>query len=80
MKYTTIRGLKHDTAKVMEQVEAGQFVEVRRRKQPIAVLMPAAKKPLPGLPDFAARLKAIYGTKLMDVAGSDLVDELRGER
>jgi len=80
MKYTTIRGLKHETARVMEQVEAGEVVEVRRRKHPVALLVPVGRMPEAELPDFAGRLRAIYGSKVLGVTGSELVDELRGER
>lgn len=80
MKYTNMRELKHETARVMEQVEAGEVVEVRRRSEPIALLVPADQLPLPALPDFKGRLHELYGDSCLVVTGTDLVGELRGQR
>ena len=79
MKSTTIRELKHDTTTVLSWVAGGASVEVRRRGEPVAVLSPAKPKARPVRPDFAARLKAIYGTKKLPATGTDLVSEARGQ-
>lgn len=80
MKQTTIRELKHATTRVLAMVEAGETVEVRRRKKPVAVLSPPDRKAMMKKPDFAARLKAIYGDASLETTGTDLVNESRGER
>jgi antitoxin (DNA-binding transcriptional repressor) of toxin-antitoxin stability system len=80
MKSTTIRELKHATSKVLSLVEAGESVEVRRRNQLVAVLSPPARKVVSPRPDFAARLRDIYGPVTLETTGTDLVNELRGER
>lgn len=80
MKQTTIRELKHATTRVLAMVEAGETVEVRRRKKPVAVLSPPDRKPRMEKPDFADRLKAIYGDACLETTGTDLVNESRGER
>lgn len=80
MKSTTIRELKHETSKVLSLVEAGESVEVRRRNQLVAVLSPPARKPAGPKPDFAARLREIYGPNALETTGTDLVNELRGDR
>lgn len=80
MKSTTIRELKHATSKVLSLVEAGERVEVRRRNKPVAVLSPPVGKRVKSRPDFAARLREIYGPKMLETTGTDLVNELRGER
>lgn len=80
MKQTTIRELKHATTRVLAMVEAGETVEVRRRKKPVAVLSPPDRKAMMKKPDFAARLKAIYGDSTLEATGTDLVNESRGER
>ena len=53
---------------------------VRRRKKPVAVLSPPDRKPRMEKPDFADRLKAIYGDACLETTGTDLVNESRGER
>ena len=79
VKTTTIRELKHDTTTVLSWVAAGESVEVRRRRQPVAILSSPKRKARMVRPDFAARLKAIYGAKVLATAGTDLVAEARGE-
>ena len=80
MKSTTIRELKHETSKVLSIVEGGESVEVRRRNQLVAVLSPPVKGTAGPKPDFAARLREIYGEKLLETTGTELVNELRGDR
>ena len=80
MKQTNIRELKHSTSRVLSIVESGQSVEVLRRKRPIAVLSPPDRKKRVEQPDFAARLKEIYGDKALEITGTELTAEARGER
>ena len=79
MKTTTIRELKHDTTTVLSWVAGGESVEVRRRGEPVAVLCPRAHKARVARPDFAARLRAIYGERVLPTTGSDVVAGSRGE-
>jgi antitoxin (DNA-binding transcriptional repressor) of toxin-antitoxin stability system len=79
MKRTTIRELKHETSTVLRRVAAGETVEVCRRDEPVAILSPPGRKSRVIRPDFAARLRAIYGAKVLATTGSDLVSEARGE-
>lgn len=78
VKTTTIRELKHDTSTVLSWVADGETVEVRRRNQPVALLSPP-KRPAVKRPDFAARLKAIYGPKVLPRTATDLISESRGD-
>ena len=78
MRVTTIRELKHDTSTVLGWVAAGESVELRRRNKPVAMLSPPARKKRPILPDFKARLREIYGDKVLPTTGSDLIAESRG--
>jgi len=79
MKTTTIRELKHDTTTVLSWVAKGETVEVRRRNEPVALLSPPRRRPPVRRPDFAARLEAIYGKKILATTGTDLIAESRGE-
>jgi antitoxin (DNA-binding transcriptional repressor) of toxin-antitoxin stability system len=78
MKTTTIRELKHATSTVLGWVEGGESVEVRRHNVPVAVLTPTTKRARVVRPDFAARLRAIYGKRMLSTTGTDLIDESRG--
>ena len=79
MRTTTIRQLRHDTATVLSWVAAGECVEVRRRKLPVAVLSPPVRKTRIARPDFGARLREIYGERTLSTTGTELVSEARGE-
>lgn len=79
MKSTTIRELKHQTAKVLGWTEGGESVAVTRRGKRVAVLVPPTSKRTKR-PDFAARLETIYGRKKLKQTGTDLVRAARGER
>lgn len=82
MKTASIRELKHDTAAVLDWVGAGESVEVRRHGKLVAVMSPPspAKKPSTSRPDFAARLKAIYGDRVMRTTATALLADERGDR
>ena len=82
MKTTSIRELKHDTASVLEWVEAGESVEVRKHGKLVAILAPPS--PESGSraprPDFAARLKSIYGETSLSTTATKLLADERGDR
>ncbi len=78
MRTTTIRELKHDTTTVLGWVANGETVEVRRRNLPVALLSPPRTTAV-RRPDFGARLKAIYGTKISRTTGTALVGAARGD-
>jgi len=78
MKTTTIRELKHATTTVLSWVAGGESVEVRRRNEPVAMLVPPTRRTRVVRPDFAARLRAIYGDQVLARTGTDLIAESRG--
>lgn len=79
MKITTIRELKHDTTTVLSWVAGGEKVEVRRHREPVAILSPVRRTKRIVRPDFAARLKKLYGKSKAVVTGTALISEARGE-
>ena len=80
MKTTTIRELKHATSTVLGWVAAGETVEVRRRNHPVAVLSPPKRAGRITKPDFVARLRKVYGSTVLPVAGTTIISESRGAR
>lgn len=79
MKTTTIRELRHDTTTVLSWVARGESVEVQRRGEPVAMLSPRKRPARVARPDFLARLRTIYGDKVLSSTATDLVSESRGE-
>lgn len=64
MKTATIRQIRHDFTTVLNWVEEGEQVEVSKRGKIVALITapPVTKAVLQKKrPDFAARLKRIYG-------------------
>ena len=58
----------------------GQEVQITKRKRVIARLLPPAAPQPAERPDFKARLKQIYGDKLIPVSGADQLAEERSSR
>jgi antitoxin (DNA-binding transcriptional repressor) of toxin-antitoxin stability system len=78
MKTMSIRDLRYRFPQVEARLRRGEEIAITKRKRVIARLVPErpAKRVMP---DFAARLKAIYGDRIAKVSGAELVSEQRGE-
>ena len=80
MKTATLRKLRHDFGSVFARVEQGEPVGISKRGKLIALLTPPPR-PKPAKPkkrpDFAARLKRIYGDLVLP---GDVVVEDREAR
>lgn len=76
MKTATIRQVRHDLRTVLNWVSEGEQVEISKRGKVVALLTPP---PAPtrakgkSRPDFAARLKRIYGDKVLP--GNIIIEE-----
>lgn len=79
MKTATIRQIRHDFSTVLSWVEDGEQVEVTNRGKIVALIIAPKPKfaPIKKRPDFAARLKRIYGDKVLQ---GDVVIEERDSR
>ncbi|MGD0793210.1 MAG: hypothetical protein ABR920_15695 [Terriglobales bacterium] len=51
----------------------GEEIQITKRRRVIARLVPESAEAAKGIPDFLARLRAIYGDKLLAVSGAELV-------
>ncbi len=81
MKTVTVRQLRTEFPKVLAWVNAGQEVTITRRRKVVANLTPAgdAAKKKPIVPDFRARLHAIYGDKVIPAeVMADLLADNKG--
>ncbi len=66
MKTATVRDLRNNFSKLEAWLREGEEVRIDRRSGPVAWLYPArqqAERPVP-MPDFAARLKALWGDRV----------------
>ena len=80
MQSITLRQLR-DTRQVKAWLKAGVQIEVRERKEVLGDLVPRTpSKPSPvEWPDFEARLKRIYGDRILTPV-ADLIADREGSR
>jgi antitoxin (DNA-binding transcriptional repressor) of toxin-antitoxin stability system len=78
MKTATVRQLRHDFGSVLNWIEEGEAVGISKRGKIVALLSPPSRPARrKRRPDFAARLKRIYGDKVLQ---GDVVVEDRESR
>lgn len=71
MPSVNLRELRN-TPQLMDWIEAGQVVELRKRNRVVARIVPEAPQPKQvEWPDFEARAKAIFGDRILP--GADLL-------
>jgi antitoxin (DNA-binding transcriptional repressor) of toxin-antitoxin stability system len=73
MKRATVRDLRYDFPKVERMLAEGESIEITKRKRVIGRLIPASEPTKIEMPDFKARLKKIYGDKVLKISGANLV-------
>jgi len=73
MKSASLRDLRYNFKKVEHLLSQGEEVQITKRRKVIARLVPEKPAERPPMPDFAARLKAIYGDKIHEVSGAELI-------
>ena len=79
MKKATVRDLRYDFPKIERALRAGQEIQITKRNRVIARLVPE-KETAPELPDFEARLQRIFGDRILEPSGAELIREERDER
>lgn len=74
MKTATVRDLRYHFPEVERALSAGQTITITKRGRPVAQLSPP--QPARGrkiqVPDIMARLRAIYGDKVLETTGVEL--------
>ena len=78
MRKATVRDLRYRFPEVEELLREGEEIEVTKRKRIIARLVPAPSAAPSRRPDFLARLRKIYGAKVLKVSGAALLAQERG--
>ncbi len=77
MTKASVRDLRYEFKKIERLLHQGEEVLITKRRRVIARLVPEDVQPPAKMPDFLARLRAIYGDKVLPVSGADLVREDR---
>ena len=57
----------------LKRLKQGENIEITKRKRVIAHLLPVPSRAPRQRPDFLARLRAIYGTRVLKVSGAELL-------
>ena len=76
MKQASVRDLRYRFSEVERLLVRGEKIEITKRKQVIAHLLPA-RSTVGRRPDFLARLRSIYGDKILEVSGAQLLAQER---
>jgi antitoxin (DNA-binding transcriptional repressor) of toxin-antitoxin stability system len=76
MKKASVRDLRYHFAEVERLLQRGEKIEITKRKQVIARLLPT-RRAVSHRPDFLARLRSIYGDKMLNVSGAELLAQER---
>jgi antitoxin (DNA-binding transcriptional repressor) of toxin-antitoxin stability system len=77
MERASIRDLRYDFKRVEDLLKAGEEIEITRRKRVIARLVPPKPRKRPKMPDFQARMRKIFGDKVFEPSGAELIAEGR---
>jgi antitoxin (DNA-binding transcriptional repressor) of toxin-antitoxin stability system/predicted nucleic acid-binding protein len=73
MRTASVRDLRYDFKKIEHMLAQGEEVQITKRKRVIARLVPEKAPERPPMPDFLGRMKAIYGDKVHEVSGAELI-------
>ncbi len=77
MTKASLRDLRYEFKKIERLLRQGEEVQITKRRHVIARLVPENTPSPAELPDFRARVRAIYGNKVLAVSGADLVSKDR---
>jgi antitoxin (DNA-binding transcriptional repressor) of toxin-antitoxin stability system len=77
MQKASVRDLRYHFAEVEDLLRQGQEIEITKRRRVIAKLVPAGRSGAAERPDFMARLRDVYGKKVLKISGADLLAKER---
>jgi antitoxin (DNA-binding transcriptional repressor) of toxin-antitoxin stability system len=79
MPSVNLRQLR-DTRQLIKWLDAGEVVELRKRNRIVARIVPESPMPAPvEWPDFEARLKGIFGDRVLTPV-ADLIEDRENSR
>jgi antitoxin (DNA-binding transcriptional repressor) of toxin-antitoxin stability system len=77
MRHATVRDLRYRFPEIEDLLQHGEEIEITKRKRVIAHLVPVRPKGAIKWPDFQARLKAIFGDRILQPTTAELLAEER---
>jgi antitoxin (DNA-binding transcriptional repressor) of toxin-antitoxin stability system len=77
MRKATVRELRREFKKIERLLQLGEEIQITKRGRLIARLVPENEQPPAKLPNFRARMRAIYGDRGLAVSGAELVSKDR---
>jgi antitoxin (DNA-binding transcriptional repressor) of toxin-antitoxin stability system len=73
MMKASVRDLRYEFKKIERLLLQGEEVQITKRRRVIARLVPEGEEIVKKMPDFRARMRAIFGDKVLAVSGADLL-------
>ena len=77
MKKASIRDLRYKFTKIERLLHQGEEIQITKRRQVIARMIPEGKQATRTMPDFLERLRLIYGDKTLKISGAELISQDR---
>src|SRR5271156_677078 len=77
VKKASVRDLRYGFKRIERLLHQGEEVQITKRRRVIARLVPDGAEAVKKTPDFLARLRTIYGDKVLTVSGAELVSSDR---
>jgi antitoxin (DNA-binding transcriptional repressor) of toxin-antitoxin stability system len=77
MKQASVRDLRYAFKKIERLLHQGEEIQITKRRRVIARLIPESTAAAKKTPDFLARLRTIYGDKILAVTGAELLSSDR---
>lgn len=75
-----MRDLRYNFKKIEGMLRRGEEIRITKRRRVIGRLVPERPTEPVELPDFLGRMRAIYGGKVFETSGAEIIAEGRGER
>lgn len=73
MTKASVRDLRYEFRKIERLLRQGEEIQITKRRRVIARLVPESVEAVKKMPDFRARVRKIYGDKMLAVSGADLI-------
>ncbi len=77
MKQASVRDLRYQFPRVEALLRAGEEIEITKRRRVIARLVPPAAPVAVVKPDFAGRMRSIFGRKRMATTAAEMIADDR---
>jgi antitoxin (DNA-binding transcriptional repressor) of toxin-antitoxin stability system len=73
MKTASLSDLRYGFEKIERLLDQGEEIQIIKQGRVIARLIPDGAEATKQAPDFLARLRTIYGDKVLAVSGAELI-------